>query len=50
MQLQSIHMAEDNYTVISALSFGYWSCIGSEDSTNRVEVCHEPAGLHCREG
>lgn len=42
-------MAEDNYTVIPALSFGYWSCIGSEDLTNRVEVCHESAGLHCIE-
>lgn len=50
MRLESTHMAEDNYTVISALSFGYWSCIGPDDLTNRVEVCHESAGLHCIEG
>lgn len=43
-------MAEDNYTVIVAISFGYWRCMGSDDLTNRVEVGHESAGLHCREG
>lgn len=50
MRLESTHMAEDNYTVIAALSFGYWSSMGSDDLTNRVEVGHESAGLHCREG